>query len=116
MAKPRMTNEHKTWVRDTLVNSMKKFFRASEEDAVEAVTGGSVPMYVDVCRRIVKNNPFYAEHHRMETPDDWFTETAKAWGEWILYKAGVRKETPEAVPENAPNTETKEADDAVPST
>lgn len=92
MARPRMTNDHKAWVRDTLVNSMKKFFRMSEEDAVAAVTGGSTPMFVDVCRRIVKNCPFYAEHHAMETQEDWFNETAKAWGEWIAYKAGVRHE------------------------
>lgn len=92
MARPRMLNDHKTWVRDTLVNSMKKFFRMSEEDAVAAVTGGSTPMFVDVCRRIVKNCPFYAEHHAMETQEDWFNETAKAWGEWIAYKAGVRHE------------------------
>lgn len=94
MAKPRMTNDHKTWVRDSLIMVLTnaKYPMMSHDDAVAAVTTGSTPMYVDVCRRMVKNCPFYAEHHRMETPEDWFTETAKAFGEWILYKAGVRKE------------------------
>ena len=119
MAKPRMTNDHKMWVRDALINvlSNEKHPMLSHDDAVAAVTTGSVPMYVDVCRRIVKNCPFYAQHHAMETADDWISETAKAFGEWIAYKAGVRKdESTEAPDEEEPKTETKEADDAVPST
>lgn len=119
MAKPRMTNDHKTWVRDALINvlSNEKHPMLSHDDAVAAVTTGSVPMYVDVCRRIVKNCPFYAEHHAMETSDDWITETAKAFGEWIAYKAGVRKdESTETPAEEEPKTEAKEADDVVPST
>lgn len=110
MAKPRMTNEHKAWVRDALVSVLSNGNHPmmSHDDAVTVVTIGSIPMYVDVCRRIVKNCPSYAERHVMETPDDWITETAKAFGEWIAYKAGVRKEeaaktTPDDVQTAGPN-------------
>lgn len=113
MAKPRMTNDHKTWVRDSLIMVLTnaKYPMMSHDDAVAAVTTGSTPMYVDVCRRMVKNCPFYAEHHRMETPEDWFTETAKAFGEWILYKAGVRKED-DKEGESAEKENTEATDDS----
>lgn len=120
MAKPRMTNDHKTWVRDTLIHilSTGKYPTMSHDDAVAAVTTGSVPMYVDVCRRIVKNCPFYAEHHRMEVSEDWFAQTAKAFGEWVLYKAGVRKEetkeeeAEDTAKEDTPKETTEVSDDS----
>ena len=91
MAKPRMTNEHKNWLRDNLIRNMEHTFRMSHEDAVAAVTGGSVPMFVDISRRIVRNNPQYASTHSLGTdPEDWFNAVRKAFGEWIAYKAGVR--------------------------
>ena len=101
MAKPRMTNEHKNWLRDNLVNNMEHTFKMSHDTAVAAVTGGSVPMFVDIARRMVRNTPQYATTHSFgPEAQDWFDAVRKAFGEWIAYKAGVRPEDgAEAVPE-----------------
>lgn len=89
MSKVRMFNVHKDELRNRLVQNFVQLGWMTEEEAVSAVTTGSVPMYVKMAYWITANTD-YAEVREL-TPEMF----NKAFGAWILYKAGVRTDTKE---------------------
>lgn len=79
----RLTNEDKAFVRAQLAQGLRSL--GMDDATIEAtMTTGSVPLPVDVGRRIA----------RMEDYADGCTIdlVRRAFGDWIAYKAGVRKE------------------------
>lgn len=84
MAKPRLSNQDKQWLHDSLVESLMKAVLLTKEEAEAVVEATSTPMYIDVARRIVRNTDY--ANTKNFTEDD----VRRAVGEWLMYKAGVR--------------------------
>lgn len=89
MKRHRLTNRQKDWVRDSLTFSFERL-GCTHAEATAIVTTGSVPMFIDVSRRVARS-PEYAERREVTFP-----AFARAFADWCAYKAGVRPASEEA--------------------
>lgn len=80
----RLANEDKAFVRAQLAQGLRSLGMDADTIAATMITG-SVPLPVDVARRIARMEEYERDGCTIEL-------VRRAFGDWIAYKAGVRQE------------------------
>ena len=83
MYKARFSPTQKSWLRTEIVFALKRLF-LTDAEAIETATRGN-PSLVDWIARRVAQRPSYIATHRF-----FVEEVARAFGEWIAHKTGVK--------------------------